>query len=333
MREHEWSTRVALNGAGVRLGAMPDVVDEVFGRDSFGIAVTDEANTCAWTLRGDRRDMSMEVRSVAVNGRETSAPEELRYLVPPAEAERVEALTRKLRDLTYITAGRMAPQETYELEDSHTVRAVGPMGEHAVSVLHSARDEAALEGLVISTSPPTLLRQVEARMRTFFPGCTLDLQQTPRANAVTLGLRTSDAEEFHRPVHTGFGLTQTLPIVVAVLTARKGDVILIENPEVHLHPGAQSLIGQLLADVARVGVQVVMETHSDHVLNGVRRSVKAGILTPEQVAIHFFRPRADDRPSVLTPTIDEFGSIDEWPDGFFDQYDKDTGYFAGWADA
>ncbi len=332
MSEHEWSTRVALNGSGVRLGTMPDVVDEVFGRDSFAVAVSDEDNTCVWTLGGDRRDMSMGVRTVSVNGRETHAPEQLRYLVPPEEATGVAALTEKLRDLTYITAERMAPQDTYELKDPFTVRTVGPRGEHAVSMLHWARDAATRDELVLPTAPPTLLRQVEARMRTLFPGCTLDLQQTARANGVTLGLRTSDAEEFHRPMHTGFGLTQTLPIVVAVLAARRGDVILIENPEVHLHPGAQSLIGRMLADVARAGVQVVVETHSDHVLNGVRRSVKAAVLSGEQVAIHFFRPRSDDEPSVLAPTMDDSGNIDDWPSGFFDQSDKDSSYFAGWSE-
>ncbi len=333
MREHEWSTRVALNGAGVRLGTVPDVVDEVFGRDSIYVAVSDEENTCAWTLGGDRRDMSMEVRIVAVNGQETHAPEYLRYMVPPEQVASVAALTRKLRDLTYITAERMAPQDTYELEDPHTVRTVGPRGEHAMSVLHWARDEKTLAGLILPTAAPTLLRQVEARMRTLFPGCVLNLQQTPGVNGVTLGLRTSEAEEFHRPVHTGFGLTQALPIVVAALAARKDDVILIENPEVHLHPGAQSQIGQMLADVACAGVQIVIETHSDHVLNGVRRSVKAEVLSGEQVAIHFFRPRSDDEPSVVAPTMDDSGNIDDWPTGFFDQYDKDSSYFAGWSDA
>ena len=183
MREHEWSTRVALNGAGVRLGAMPDVVDEVFGRDSFDITVSDEANVCAWSLLGDRRDMSMEVRSVSVNGRVTENPQELRYLVPSAEAEGVASLTLKLRNLTYITAERIAPQETYELEDPHTIRTVGPRGEHAASVLHWARDEPLLEELIIPEALPPLLRQVEARMSTLFPGCTLDLQESPRANS------------------------------------------------------------------------------------------------------------------------------------------------------
>lgn len=332
MTEHEWSTRLALNGSVVRLGATPDVVDEANSRDGFHIGVEDEANVCRWSLVGDRRDMSMEVRRVTVNGRVSEYPKALRYLVPPDDAKAVASLTNKLRRLSYITAERMAPQETYELEDPHTVQTVGPRGERAVSVLHWARDEAILEELVVPGAPPTLLRQVEARMQTLFPGFAFDLQHPQRANAVTLGLRMSDAEEFHRPFHTGFGLTQTLPIVVAGLSAARGDVILVENPEVHLHPGAQSLMGRLLADIAHAGIQVIVETHSDHVVNGVRRSAKAGDLAGEDIAIHFFRPRSSSEPQVLSPTIDNAGDIDEWPDGFFDQFDEDSSYFAGWTD-
>ena len=175
-------------------------------------------------------------------------------------------------------------------------------------------------------------------MSTFFPGCGLVVQPVPKVNAVTLGLRTSEATDFHRPIHVGFGLTQVLPIVVAALSARREGILLVENPEVHLHPGAQALMGQFLADVARAGVQVIVETHSDHVLNGVRRSVKAERLAAEDIAIHFFRPRSDDGPhgphgpQVITPLLDNSGNIDVWPEGFFDQFDKDTSHFAGWGE-
>ena len=362
MREHEWSTRLALNGTAVRLGAMPDVVDEEFGRDSFEIGLEDETVVCHWTFVGDRtfvsdrRDMSMEVGSVVVNGRTIERLRELRYLLPLAEkasveyldvggrilpwrvglplAERasVESLARRLRGLTYITAERLAPQDSYVLEDPHVVNDVGPRGEHAVSVLHWGRDEPVLDRLVLPDNPPTLLRQVEARMRKLFPGCAIDLQQASRATFVTLGLRTSDAEEFHRPVHTGFGLTQSLPVVIAVLSAGEGEILLIENPEVHLHPAGQAMMGEFMADAARAGVQIVVETHSDHVLNGVRRAVKAGRLSAEQVAIHFFRPRSDEGPQVLSPVLDDSGNIDHWPEGFFDQFDRDANYFAGWSE-
>ena len=105
---------------------------------------------------------------------------------------------------------------------------------------------------------------------------------------MTLGLRTSKGTSFHRPIHTGFGLTQVLPLLVAALSARLEDLLLVENPEVHLHPSGQAAMGEFLAEVAAAGVQVLAETHSDHVLNGVRRAVKKGILRPDDAALHFF---------------------------------------------
>jgi predicted ATPase len=89
-------------------------------------------------------------------------------------------------------------------------------------------------------------------------------------------------------------------------------------------------MGQFLANVALAGVQVIVETHSDHVLNGIRRSVKEEELKPEQVNIHFFRPRSKDTPQIISPQLDRFGNLDAWPDGFFDQFDKDMNYFADW---
>ena len=328
MREHEWSTRLVLNGSGVRLGAASDVA----GRVGFEMALGDDENVYRWVFGGDRRDMSMEAQLVAINDRMFKLPKELRYLLPPDEAEAASPFTRPLRDMTYITAERIAPREAYPLEDPRLVSVVGPRGEHAVSVLHWGRFEPVIAELVLSGVPALRLHQVQRRMSTLFPGCEIDLQQAPRANAVTLGLRTSTATEFHSPVHTGFGLTQVLPIVVAALSATKGDIILIENPEVHLHPAGQALMGQFLADVAHAGIQVVVETHSDHVLNGVRRAVKAWQLESEQVAIHFFKPPFGGTTQVLSPTLDVSGNIDDWPEGFFDQFDKDAYYFAGWAE-
>ena len=332
MREHEWSTRLALNGAGVQLGTVVDVVDEVNGRTGFEIGVTADEAACHWVFDGDRREMSMQVTRVSVDGCATEQPSKLRHLLPPISDGSVAPLAARLRGLTYITAERVGPQEAYPIEDPYDADLVGAKGEHAVSVLHWGRDEPVLPLLALPGAPRRRLRQVEARMRTLFPGCGVDLQQVPQTNAVTLGLRTSDDTGFHRPVHTGFGLTQILPIVVAALSEAEGDIMLIENPEVHLHPAGQALMGEFLADVARAGVQVIVETHSDHVLNGIRRSVKVGRLTPEQVIVHFFRPRSDEGAQVHSPILDAAGNIDVWPEGFFDQFDKDMNYFAGWGD-
>ena len=94
-------------------------------------------------------------------------------------------------------------------------------------------------------------------------------------------------------------------------------------------------MGRFLAEVASAGVQVLVETNSDHILNGIRRAVKDGLLPAEKTALYYFRPRtkldSDEIPQVESLLIDPNGNIDVWTEGFFDQFDKDMHYFAGWA--
>ena len=345
MREHEWSSRLMLNGAAIQLGTVADVIDQVHGHRECEIFLFDDGKSWyRWEFTGERDEMSMEVRHVRISEifegdiEEFGPFESPRYLLPSkllSETIHYYLLTERLRDLTYLSAERLGPREYYLLDDPQLTPIVGPRGEYAASVLHSGRDTRVLDGLVIQNTPPIQFQQVEAWMDRFFPGCRLEIVQVPRANAVTLGIRTSSAMDFQRPSHTGFGLTQVLPIVVAALSAKPNGLLLIENPEVHLHPTGQAAMGEFLAQVATAGVQVILETHSDHVLNGIRRAVKSRMLAPENVALHFFRPRREDqtdgKPQVQSPTLDADGNIDTWPEGFFDQFDKDMNYFAGWS--
>ena len=339
MREHEWSFRLMLNGATLRLGTVADVVDQVHGRRDCEVALVDDDTAWfRWEFAGERDEMSMSVRRACGetdtgNGWDVDGIQPLHYLLPTPASE--HSLSDRLRGLTYLTAERLGPRELYAFDDPQLTPVVGPRGEFAVSVLHSGRDLPVLDVLQIDDVPPTRFRQVEARMARFFPGCVLAIEQVPRAIAVTLGIRTSADTDFHRPVHSGFGLTQVLPIVVAALSASKDDLLLIENPEVHLHPAGQAAMGGFLSEVASAGVQVVIETHSDHVLNGIRRAVRSRMLSSGDVALHFFRPRLEDEgqgeSQVQSPILDADGNIDSWPDGFFDQFDRDMSYFAGWS--
>ncbi len=328
MREHEWSLRLMLNGESVQLGTVSDIVDKVYGRRECEIGLVDGEASYQWMFTGERTEMSMGVKRVVTNGVPIDDPTQLRYLLSP---KTTSSLPERLKNLTYLTAERMGPREMYSMEDPQITPVVGPSGEDAASVLYAKRDEHVCEALALpDASSRNLLQQVEARMRAFFPGCRLEMQSVPHANAVTLGLRTSDDTDFHRPVHAGFGITQILPIVIAALAAKSEDLLLIENPEVHLHPAAQVQMGQFLAKVAHSGIQVILETHSDHILNGARRAVRSGVLSADQVSIHFFRPRSGDDAQVVSPILDSTGNIDVWPDGFFDQFDKDMNHFAGW---
>jgi len=332
VRENEWASRLMLNGEIIKLGTVLDVVNKVHGRHKFTISIVDHEHSYSWDFSGDRTEMSMAVDEIQIDDRVYQVPNELCKLLPPNTTVQNYDLPNLLEGITYITAERLGPRDFYKLEDPWKIKTVGSKGEHAVSMLHSLRDQAVSERLVSSFEPPTLLRQVEARMREFFPGCGIVVEPIARMNAVTLGLRTSDATDYHRPINVGFGLTQILPIIVSTLAAKPGDLLLIENPEVHLHPAGQAMMGSYLAEVSNSGVQIIIETHSDHVLNGIRRGVKKGTINPEKVSLHFFRPPTEGLDQVVSPRLDSSGNVDFWPEGFFDQFDKDMSHFAGWGE-
>jgi predicted ATPase len=101
-------------------------------------------------------------------------------------------------------------------------------------------------------------------------------------------------------------------------------MLLVENPEAHLHPAGQSKLGRFLARVAGSGVQVVMETHSDHVLNGARLAVANDrTLRARDMLVHYF---GESQTSVIS--VNEKGELDHWPMGFFDQIENDLGGLA-----
>ena len=330
---HEWSLRLPLNADAIRLGTVADVVDQVHGKHVFGIGLFDGEESVSWDFEGDRDALACSITHVRVGSNAYEAPEALHYLLPREHENAV--IARHLRDLIYLTAERLGPRVWYDFQEPGLLPRVGSKGERAVNVLHTDPDSVVIPGLTLSDAPPKLFRQVQARMACFFPGFELSISDVRQVEIVTLGLRTTDELDFHRPVHTGFGLTQVLPIIVAVLSSKEDTCLLIENPEVHLHPAGQALMGGFLAKAAAAGLQVVLETHSDHVLNGIRRAVRDSVLPPEDVALHFFRPRHEaerrGEAQVETPVLDREGGVDSWPEGFFDQFDRDMSHLAGWS--
>lgn len=124
-------------------------------------------------------------------------------------------------------------------------------------------------------------------------------------------------------LNVGFGLTYVLPVIVLILKSKPGDFIIIENPESHLHPAGQSKIAELCAIAAQNGVQIIVETHSDHFLNGLRVATKKGVIAPEKSQIYFFSKAKDSLDTIAHPiNIGENGKLDDWPQGFFDEWDN-----------
>jgi predicted ATPase len=325
LAEREWGRTLLLDGPDLALGSAADVLNQRSARRRLALGAATTSERVVWTFKADdRRALSVELEGVMVNDLPLELSEPVRWLLPASHAESSTVVTA-LRRLSWITAERTGPRELLPLRDAYGHAQVGARGELAAGLLYwresQEQDDVSPE-LCVPDVPRTLFHQVRARMQEFFPGCDLRVSPVEGASAVTLRLRSDSRADFQRPQNVGFGLTQLFPILVAVLAAQKGDVLLIENPEVHLHPQAQQRIGSLLANVARSGVQVIVETHSDHVLNGMRLAVKSKAITPGDVAVHFFSPALTAGQFVpQSPKLDSDGKLDFWPEGFFDQFD------------
>lgn len=327
MHANEWSRNLILNGDNVNLGTVSDVIDKVNGRNSIGIYIEDDVNNITWKFLGERSQLSMQVEEVNFNSKTFESPSLLQRLTPPEFSS--EDIITTLSNMTYIKAERCGPRDFYALTDKEE-RRLTSAGEHSIALLFNRLDELVSDELRLEQVPPTLFQQVQGRMRVFFPGFEYKIEPLEKINAVTLGIRTSEDTGFHRPMNVGFGLTQILPIIISCLTAKKGDLLIIENPEVHLHPKGQALMGEFLAEAASTGVQIIIESHSDHVLNGIRRAVKSKKIISNDIAFYFFNNRAFSDSQIISPQIDDNGRIDHWPNGFFDQFDKDISFLAGW---
>lgn len=116
----------------------------------------------------------------------------------------------------------------------------------------------------------------------------------------------------------GFGVSQSLPVLVALLAAEAGQLVYIEQPEIHLHPRAQTAMAQVLADAANRGIRVVVETHSELLLLGVQTLVAEGKLSPEIVKLHWFERQEDGTTKINSADLDEAGAFGDWPEDFAD---------------
>nr|WSY52705.1 DUF3696 domain-containing protein [Streptomyces sp. NBC_00886] len=234
---------------------------------------------------------------------------------------------------TYLCAERLGPRDQLGVsaEDPELI-GVGVQGEYTAQVLalHETRSvrPPMLHPTTQETHNVTTLRtQVETWASDIIRPIKITAQWPPGITASTIRFQEPGLlNEPIRPTNMGFGFSYALPVIVAGLLARPGDLLIVENPEAHLHPGGQSKLGRFLARVAGAGVQVIVETHSDHVLNGARLAVaEERVIEPEDAIVHYF---GEEEVGSVPIGFTEKGELTEWPQGFFDQIERDLGRLA-----
>lgn len=301
---------LSLNGAYISLGNAQDVLYEKAESETIGLGYTDDLGEHFWNCQY-RIDSD--------------------FLPVIAGEEQTDADTMFGGHLNYLSAYRIQPRELYSAENEEEVlkREFGNNGEFALQYLGICGDAVVENRQVVIEDKlgNTLQNQTRIWMDKISPGVSpkvLVNMQLKKSELRYEFIEGKEKTKTYKSVNVGFGITYVLPLIIAILSAQKGDLLILENPEAHIHPAGQRALGELIARAGAGGVQILAETHSDHILNGVRMAVKKQQIAGENVMLSFFYKDAQDhyRHQCVHPMILPDGRLDRWPDGFFDEWDK-----------
>jgi predicted ATPase len=231
----------------------------------------------------------------------------------------------------FLSAERIGPRASQERlsNATETELRLGEHAEHLAEVLARFERRRIRKPLVHPTerskgklANELLSRNVELWMSDVFGSLQIRSVLNGPYAPPSLLIRDSKGDtDWVIPTNYGFGVTYCLPVVVGCLLLPKNGTIVIDSPEAHLHPAAQTHIGKFLAWVAASGARVIVETHSDHVVDGMRLGIAQQDWPIEHDACLFIDFEKDTQGAIHVQPIRarEDGSLDRWPQGFFDQ--------------
>lgn len=264
-----------------------------------------------------------------------------------AEKKRPKDFSQLWKHMRFVEAFRDKPKQVHVGNSNFSGDLWGnddellPGGGDVIEFLYNVGDQFELRkgNPMISPNCPNernLINQVNAWLQVVSPGAQIKIGKREVAGRdrfiQSVAFGRAGYEHAFNPQSVGFGISYILPVLVALLTSIPEDIVIIENPEAHLHPRGQAEMGNLIARAAAYGVQVFVETHSDHVINGVRVAVKKGIVKPDDVNIAFFERKRHEIVSddgvkgqeyyadVRNIKIDANGSLSEYPEDFMDEW-------------
>jgi predicted ATPase len=242
----------------------------------------------------------------------------------------LEFFRKRMALFQYISAERIGPRDIYEASTIVVAdkKQLGLSGEFAAYYINVF----GLEHVVPETRrkqnafSDKLIHQLNAWMQAISPGVSINTKYVPEVNKVILDYQfelTKQKTNSFRPKNVGFGISYVVPVVLALLTAKKEEIVVIENPESHIHPKGQAELGKLIALAANSGAQLFIETHSDHILNGIRVAVKENHIDKSKVNVMYFDKVTTDSEQFSKITqikIDKNGELSEYPKDFLDEW-------------
>lgn len=215
------------------------------------------------------------------------------------------------KNVYYLSANRRGFDNT-ELKAERF--AVGVRGEYLFGALYNEKDDPIALDLIDGEERKPLGSLVDYWLKEILGMKFKVNTEEKNANIIV----TYDADEIKglMPNQLGTAVSYLAKVLIMCLRAKRGDLLMIENPEVHLHPKAQAKLGEFLTLMANTGVQLIIETHSEHVINKIQYQIFSRKLEAENLAIYYKNNPQENFERVV---IDEDGRyLEDFPEGFFD---------------
>ncbi len=324
-----------LNGSLVKLGSFEENRCCYVQDKEMGIAVLDEENDAinqkmVRVPEANQIKVTTKMKNIGSKEQSDKAPE-ASQVKSTKENERLirkwnHVFDIKERNIQYLSCHRIGPENLYqknmELED-----VIGVNGEYAVSYLNNHGSELVPEKLRKGASDFTLLGQVNWWLKDI-AGVEISLEEIQGADMVKASYRMGGRAKI-RPVNIGSGVSYLLSILIMCLSAPEKGIIVIENPEIHLHPSAQSKVCSFLYFTAESGRQLFIESHSDHIFNGFCAGMAREEMDKEKISIQFVSLNDEYVTEAMQVEIGEYGNIRNQKKDLFDQFDIDMNKMIG----
>lgn len=224
------------------------------------------------------------------------------------------------KNIHYLSAKRIGSQDLYN-KNFDKYDEFGIFGEYAIDYFEKNKNKPIEKYLIKDKISSTLGTQVNYWLKNILNSEieTEDIKGTDRVKAQY----SYNENRKVRSKNIGSGLSYIISILVICLSSKKDDIIIIENPEIHLHPKAQSALTEFFIFIANSGIQLLIETHSDHIFNGVRKFISKKIIDKEKVSINFFTMNNELLSNHTKVSISDSGKILNYQKDLFDQFDND----------
>lgn len=223
-----------------------------------------------------------------------------------------------VKNIFHLSAMRSGDLGSPKINPAPDMNPLGTNGEYIIDYYYTHRHDLLPENLIAYNASRTLEGQVNYWLRKL-TGYTISIQSLGAEYIVKF--MSVEGKNIH-PYNVGTGVNFIAETLMVCLSTRAGGIVIVENPEIHLHPSAQAQMLDFLVHIAKAGIQVVIESHSDHIFNGIRRTLSQGGITLEEVSVYNFT-----KENGLTKTeevkLSPQGGIENYIPGMFDQFDLD----------